>query len=97
MDVKAGDRVTQGQVVAAVDATGRATGPHLHWGMSWFDVLVDPQLVLDRIRYCADRLAFRRMSGLWTLKLSDFHAQMVLTDRKRDMWGKSVSQNVNLS
>lgn len=48
IDVKVGDRVTQGQVVGAVGATGRATGPHLHWGMSWFDVRVDPLLVLER-------------------------------------------------
>src|SRR5690606_27502491 len=49
-DVKAGDRVEQGQVVAAVGSTGRSTGPHLHWGMSWFDVRIDPQLVLERTR-----------------------------------------------
>jgi murein DD-endopeptidase MepM/ murein hydrolase activator NlpD len=48
IDVKVGDRVLQGQVVGAVGATGRATGPHLHWGMSWFDVRVDPLLVLER-------------------------------------------------
>jgi murein DD-endopeptidase MepM/ murein hydrolase activator NlpD len=48
IDVKVGDRVEQGQVVAAVGATGRATGPHLHWGMSWFDVRIDPLLVLER-------------------------------------------------
>ncbi len=48
IDVKEGDRVEQGQVIAAVGATGRATGPHLHWGMSWFDVRVDPLLVLER-------------------------------------------------
>ena len=48
IDVKVGDRVAQGQVVGAVGATGRATGPHLHWGMSWFDVRVDPLLVLER-------------------------------------------------
>lgn len=48
IDVKVGDRVEQGQVIAAVGATGRATGPHLHWGMNWFDVRVDPLLVLDR-------------------------------------------------
>lgn len=48
IDVKVGDRVVQGQVVARVGATGRATGPHLHWGMNWFDVRIDPLLVLER-------------------------------------------------
>ncbi len=48
LDVKAGDRVEQGQVIGAVGATGRATGPHLHWGMNWFDVRIDPLLVLER-------------------------------------------------
>jgi murein DD-endopeptidase MepM/ murein hydrolase activator NlpD len=50
LDVKIGVRVAQGQVIGAVGATGRATGPHLHWGMSWFDVRVDPLLVLERTR-----------------------------------------------
>lgn len=48
IDVAVGDAVTQGQVIAAVGATGRASGPHLHWGMSWFDVRIDPELVLTR-------------------------------------------------
>ncbi|MBP3985608.1 peptidoglycan DD-metalloendopeptidase family protein [Pseudoxanthomonas helianthi] len=48
IDVKVGDRIAQGQVIGAVGATGRATGPHLHWGMNWFDVRIDPLLVLER-------------------------------------------------
>ncbi len=48
IDVKVGDSIKQDQVIAAVGATGRVTGPHLHWGMSWFDVRIDPLLVLER-------------------------------------------------
>ena len=48
IDVKVGDVVKQGDVIGAVGATGRATGPHLHWGMNWFDVRIDPLLVLER-------------------------------------------------
>ncbi len=50
LDVKVGDRVEQGQVIGTVGMTGRATGPHLHWGLNWFDVRVDPLLVLERER-----------------------------------------------
>lgn len=46
IDVKPGDRVSQGQRVGAIGATGRATGPHLHWAMSWGEVRVDPQLLV---------------------------------------------------
>ncbi|WP_440877243.1 M23 family metallopeptidase [Thalassotalea sp. PLHSN55] len=44
--VKAGDTVKQGDVVAGVGASGRATGPHLDWRINWFDVKIDPALVL---------------------------------------------------
>ncbi|MGE4322371.1 MAG: M23 family metallopeptidase [Sphingobium sp.] len=45
IDVRVGDPVAQGQRVGAVGATGRATGPHLHWGMKWRDARIDPLLV----------------------------------------------------
>jgi len=44
--VKNGDKVKQGQVVAQVGASGRATGPHLDWRINWFDVRLDPAYVL---------------------------------------------------
>ena len=46
LDVKVGDRVEQGQVIGLVGATGRATGPHMHWGMNWLKVRIDPQLLV---------------------------------------------------
>jgi murein DD-endopeptidase MepM/ murein hydrolase activator NlpD len=46
LDVKAGDEVRQGDVIGAVGGTGRATGPHLHWGMSWFGERLDPALLV---------------------------------------------------
>lgn len=46
IDVKAGDIVAQGQVIGAIGTTGRSTGPHLHWGMTWNGVRVDPEALL---------------------------------------------------
>jgi murein DD-endopeptidase MepM/ murein hydrolase activator NlpD len=46
IDVSVGARVAKGQVVGAVGATGRATGPHLDWRVNLFDIRIDPLLVL---------------------------------------------------
>ena len=40
--VKQGDVVTRGQIIGEVGMTGRATGPHLHWGLNWFQMRLDP-------------------------------------------------------
>jgi murein DD-endopeptidase MepM/ murein hydrolase activator NlpD len=39
--VKPGDAITRGQLIGHIGDTGRATGPHLHWEMSWFEVKLD--------------------------------------------------------
>jgi murein DD-endopeptidase MepM/ murein hydrolase activator NlpD len=44
--VKKGDEIVQGQAIAKVGKTGRATGAHLDWRMNWFEERVDPQLLV---------------------------------------------------
>ncbi len=44
IEVKVGQVLKQGDEIGAVGKTGRATGPHLHWGMTWGTVRLDPQL-----------------------------------------------------
>jgi|TARA_B110000967_G_C18902009_1_gene576577 murein DD-endopeptidase MepM/ murein hydrolase activator NlpD len=44
--VKQGQLVTKGEAIGAVGMTGRATGPHLHWGISLFRTHLDPMLIV---------------------------------------------------
>jgi hypothetical protein len=46
LTVKEGDRVKQGQMLGTIGATGRASGPHLHWSLKWEDARLDPLLFL---------------------------------------------------
>jgi murein DD-endopeptidase MepM/ murein hydrolase activator NlpD len=44
--VKEGDRLAPGQPIGALGATGRATGPHMHWGVYLGRTPLDPQLLV---------------------------------------------------
>ena len=43
--VREGEEVKQGQVIGRIGMTGRATGPHLHWGLKWNRARLDPLLL----------------------------------------------------
>jgi murein DD-endopeptidase MepM/ murein hydrolase activator NlpD len=46
LHVEVGQEVQRGDLIGEVGATGRATGPHLDWRMSWLNQRVDPQLLV---------------------------------------------------
>jgi len=60
LDVHVGDHVTQGQVIGAVGARGRATGPHLCWRMKWRDRQLDPSIALTALSEARVQLASAR-------------------------------------
>lgn len=45
--VKEGQKVAKGEIIGKVGTTGRSTGPHLHWGVQWFNKRIDPLTLLE--------------------------------------------------
>ena len=46
IDVEEGEVLAQGDLIGRVGSTGRATGPHLHLGLNWYALALDPALLL---------------------------------------------------
>ncbi|RSM30612.1 peptidase M23 [Aeromonas salmonicida] len=50
IDVKLGQSLPRGGIVGRVGATGRATGPHMHWNVSLNDARVDPAIFIGAFK-----------------------------------------------
>lgn len=48
VDVRPGQMVRRGELIGAIGATGRVTGPHLHWALILNNTPVDPELFLGK-------------------------------------------------
>lgn len=57
LDVVAGQRVAQGQIIGAVGASGRATGPHLCWRMRLNGRQLDPTVAIEGLQAARTELA----------------------------------------
>lgn len=47
VDVKTGDKIKRGDIIATIGQSGRATGAHVDWRMNWQDIRIDPGLLVD--------------------------------------------------
>lgn len=46
--ISMGERVERGQRIGLIGATGRVTGPHVHFGASWYQTFLDPRPLLPQ-------------------------------------------------
>src|SRR3546814_2231592 len=69
--VRAGQAVRQGQLIGTVGATGRATGPHLHWSLKWNEARLAPLLLAGTMMGALRRRATLITFCLFTLALTE--------------------------
>ena len=48
ISVQVGDKVEVGDILGTLGSTGRSTGPHLHWGLYWRNMALNPMLLLQK-------------------------------------------------
>lgn len=46
INVKVGQKIVVGEQIGTLGSTGRSTGPHLHWGLYWRNMALNPVLLL---------------------------------------------------
>ncbi|GLS84349.1 M23 family metallopeptidase [Paraferrimonas haliotis] len=50
LSVEVGEEVSAGDKIGEIGATGRVTGPHLDWRLNWFQLRLDPQLIVPPMK-----------------------------------------------
>ena len=62
--VKEGQTVKKGDEIGKIGTTGRSTGPHLHWVVSWKTKRVDPQAFINNSQKFCPAASFGQTSAL---------------------------------
>lgn len=47
INVKTGQFIKRGEQIGTIGTTGRSTGPHLHFTLSWYEIRVDPEKMIQ--------------------------------------------------
>jgi len=55
LEVKEGDRVKSGERIGAIGMTGRATGPHLHWGVRFNQARINPSSLITPAKHTSSK------------------------------------------